>query len=80
MYEKDLNKINPTYFSKNCSTTGLFAFLVKDVLEYCGLINNEKRSQIKKIFNNNVYFLDNLNIKINKIENQIEYIRSKIEK
>ena len=30
-------KITPAYFSKLCGTTGLFMFLIKDVLDYFGI-------------------------------------------
>ena len=33
----NIDKINPGYFSKICGTTGLFAFLIKDVLDCFGL-------------------------------------------
>ena len=33
----NVDKINPGYFSKICGTTGLFAFLIKDVLDCFGL-------------------------------------------
>ena len=33
-------KILPNYFSKICGTTGLLLFLIKDALEYCGVIKN----------------------------------------
>ena len=36
------DKIKPGYFSKICGTTGLFAYLVKDALEYCGAIEDKK--------------------------------------
>ena len=31
------NKILPNYFSSVCGTTGLFAFIIKDILEFLGL-------------------------------------------
>ena len=32
-----ISKITPAYFSKLCGTTGLFVFLIKDVLDYFGI-------------------------------------------
>ena len=39
-----LHKITPTYFSKMCGTTGLFLFLLKDAFEYCGILNDAKKT------------------------------------
>jgi hypothetical protein len=33
----NISKITPAYFSKVCGTTGLFVFLIKDVLDYFGI-------------------------------------------
>jgi len=35
-------KLKPGYFSKICGTTGLFIFLIKDALEYCGAVEDKK--------------------------------------
>ena len=35
-------KLKPAYFGKICGTTGLFVFLIKDSLEYCGAIEDKK--------------------------------------
>ena len=37
-------KIKPTFFSKYCGTTGLVIFLIKDTLEYLGIIHNPKKN------------------------------------
>ena len=43
---KDIkNKIIPSYFTKICGTTGLVVFLIKDALEYCGVIFSDKKTQ-----------------------------------
>lgn len=39
---KNLNKILPAYFCQICGTTGLFAFYVKDVLDFLGISNEKK--------------------------------------
>lgn len=41
---------NPNNFSKSCGTTGLFAFIIKDLLEHFGLLNDKKNS-------NKTYFI-----------------------
>ncbi len=46
------NKINALYFSKICGTTGLIIFILKDALEYCGILINERKTPIKKIYEN----------------------------
>ena len=38
------DKIKPSTFSKICGTTGLIIFLIKDTLEYMGVIHNSKKS------------------------------------
>ena len=37
-------KIKPSAFSKICGTTGLVIFLIKDILEYMGIIHSTKKS------------------------------------
>ncbi len=34
--------LSPAYFSKTCGTTGLLIFLIRDVLEHCGIIQDKK--------------------------------------
>ena len=50
------NKINANYFSKICGTTGLLIFVIRDVLEYCGVIINEKKTQPARILDNLLYY------------------------
>ena len=38
-------KFNASYFSKICGTTGLLIFIIKDALEYCSILSNEKKTQ-----------------------------------
>ena len=42
MAKNKVEKLKPAYFGKICGTTGLFVFLIKDVLEYCGAIEDKK--------------------------------------
>ena len=37
------DKLKPSIYENICKTTGLVDFIIKDSLEYCGLIQNEKR-------------------------------------
>ena len=37
------DKIKPLIYENICKTTGLIIFIIKDSLEYCGIIKNEKK-------------------------------------
>jgi hypothetical protein len=52
--------INPTYYSKICGTTGLLIFIIKDALEYCGVIINEKKTQPARIIDNLMYYKNSI--------------------
>ena len=54
------NKIVPNYFSKICGTTGLLVFIVKDALEYCGVIINDKKTQPARILDNLLYYKNSI--------------------
>lgn len=58
-----LSKLTPIYYSKQCSTTGLFIFIVKEALEYGGIIQDKKTSALR-IKNNLVNWIEILNKKI----------------
>ena len=63
-------KLKPAYFSKICGTTGLFVFLIKDTLEYCGAIE-DKKTQPSRIKSNYLYaktIFDGINKFINFLE------------
>ena len=61
LINKYKNKISPSYYSKICGTTGLIVFILKDALEYCGIIINEKKTPIKRIYENLFREKENLN-------------------
>ena len=46
----------PTTFSKISGTTGLLFFLIKDSLEYCGVLPNYKKTQPSRIYDNLMYY------------------------
>ena len=52
--------INPKYYSKICGTTGLLIFIIKDALEYCGVIINEKKTQPARIIDNLMYYKNSI--------------------
>ena len=57
------NNFNANYFSKICGNTGLLIFIIRDALEYCGVIINEKKTQPSRILDNLLYYknlIDNL--------------------
>ena len=59
----NFNKIVPNYFSSICGTTGLFVFIIKDVLEFLGFSQKIKKKE-------NAYWtymdiIDSINEKIN---------------
>ena len=66
--------LTPTYYSKNCPTTGLFVFLVKETLEYIGAIN-EKKTQPGRLYRNLEYRLNSLKEKKEKINAFIEKVK-----
>ena len=49
-------KILPNFYSKICSTTGLLIFIIKEALEYCGVIQNEKKTQPSRILDNLLFY------------------------
>lgn len=55
MIDKIKSKIIPSYYSKICGTTGLVVFILKDALEYCGVIVNDKKTQPRRIYDNLLY-------------------------
>lgn len=76
-YGNYLIKLNPPYYSKLCTTTSLFSFLLKDAMEYSGLVFLEKKSQLVLVYNTYTYFIDTFEIKKNQTENKLEEYKSK---
>ena len=46
------SKIVPSYYCKICTTTGLFSFLIKDALEYNGVLSLNKKTQVSRLYHN----------------------------
>jgi hypothetical protein len=63
----DANKITPSYFSKMCGTSGLIAFLLKDTLEYVGIIVDTKKTPPFNLYKYTKYQLDNVTEKLEKL-------------
>ena len=61
---KDINieNINPSYMGKLCGTTGLISFVIKDALEYSGIIEDKKTPplRIKKNYEYQKEIIDNI--------------------
>ena len=55
--EGKTNKLTPVYYSKLCPTTGLFVFVVKDALEYIGILE-DKKSPPGKIYRKLNYLIE----------------------
>ena len=52
---KDISeKLKPKYWSKICATTGFFAFIIKDIVEYAGIVE-DKKTQASRIKANYLY-------------------------
>jgi hypothetical protein len=64
------DKIKPTFFTKICPTTGFVIFMIKETLEYCGLISSLKKN-IPIICLHYWEYIDEIQ---NKIQNYIDNI------
>jgi hypothetical protein len=69
----NVNKMTPAYFSKLCGTTGFLIFLVKDMLEYAGVLIDRKVNNLR-IFKNLRYEEYKEKIYIDKISDFIEIL------
>ena len=58
IYGKE-DKLKPLLYENICKTTGLVIFIIKDSLEYCGLLKNEQKNE-PNIIINYLEFLKNI--------------------
>ena len=65
------DRIKPTVFSKICQTTGLVIFLIKDSLEYIGILTNPKKN-IPSLLLKYLEYIGDIQ---NKIENYINNLK-----
>ena len=66
---KDISeKLKPKYWGKICGTTGFFVFMIKDAIEYAGIIE-DKKTQPSRIKSNYLY-LKNL---LEKMDNYVKF-------
>src|SRR5690606_26321116 len=63
--KNNIHKLNPSYFSKICGTTGLVVFFIKDLLDFYGLSGDKKTQH--KTFNSYQSIVSLLNKKIEKL-------------
>jgi len=61
------SKMTPNYFSKMCGTTGLFIFLIKDALEYSGILI-DKKTPVSRLYKNCMYNFEILQGKIERMK------------
>jgi hypothetical protein len=64
---KNSSKITPNYFSKICGTSGLFIFLIKDALEYAGILI-EKKTPPSRILKNHLYNFQVMQAKMERLK------------
>ena len=55
------DKLKPLNYENICKTTGLVIFMIKDSLEYCGIIKNDKKNMPSIMLNYLIYLQNNLN-------------------
>lgn len=60
-------KMHPNYYNKICGTTGLIIFFIKDVLDYCGILTDSKKTPYR-IYTNCLHVFEALNKKKTKIK------------
>lgn len=67
LVQPQMTKMTPNFYSKLCATTGLVIFLVKDSLEYAGVLQEKKTSQ-SRIYKNLMYTFEVLQNKMERLK------------
>lgn len=65
-------KLKPTNYEKICETTTLFTFIIKDALEYCGIIYNKEKNNPSIT----ISYLEFIREKLNDIKEYIDILKS----
>ena len=65
------DKIKPLIYEKICKTTGIITFIIKDSLEYCGIIFNNKKTMPSIVIN----YLENTKNNINRVKDYIDQLK-----
>ena len=68
---KNEDKLKPLIYENICKTTGLIVFIVKDSLEYCGVIKNDKKTMPNIVLD----YLKYLKHIIEKAKNYIDMLK-----
>ena len=68
---KNEDKLKPLIYENICKTTGLVVFIVKDSLEYCGVIKNDKKTMPNIVLD----YLKYLKHIIEKAKNYIDMLK-----
>ena len=70
-YQKE-DHLKPANFSKICASTGLISFLIKETLEYCGVLLSLKKNTPSIC----MHYLEYVEEAESKLTNYIENIRN----
>ena len=62
-----VNILTPAHYTSECPTAGVFCFVIKDALEYAGIIPS-KKPIISRLYHNANYNLDKAKANLEKIE------------
>ena len=65
-------RLKPTIYENICETTGLISFIIKDALEYCGIINHEEKNNPGII----ISYLEFIQEKLNECKKYIDLLKS----
>ena len=65
------DKIRPLIYENICKTTSFITFVVKDSLEYCGIIHNNKKTMPSIVFD----YLENLKKNIHRAKDYIDALK-----
>ncbi len=79
MLGNNATKMTPAYFSKLCGTTGFLIFLIKDMLEYSGILIERKVNNLR-IYKNLQFEEYKEKINSDKIGDFLEVIRDTVPK
>lgn len=65
------DKLNPLIYQKICKTTECLFYIIKDALEYCGIIQNDQKTMPSIVVN----YLENLQNNINTAKEYIDSLK-----
>ena len=65
------DKIKPLVYENICRTTGVITFIVKDSLEYCGIIYNDRKTKPNIVIN----YLEELQKNLNRAKDYIDTLK-----